>query len=98
MKEMRSGNIEPKSNDAKSAEIQLSNETRRVTTSERFQPFKRCHTRAKTLDALMKRMREAVALCLESEDGNPSAGTEFSKFLYDPLTSTPQPSLTSPFA
>jgi predicted RNase H-like HicB family nuclease len=27
-----------------------------------------CHTQAKTLDTLMKRMREAVALCLESED------------------------------
>jgi predicted RNase H-like HicB family nuclease len=28
-----------------------------------------CHTQAKTLDALMKRMREAVALCLEREEG-----------------------------
>lgn len=28
-----------------------------------------CHTQAKTLDTLMKRMREALALCLESEDG-----------------------------
>lgn len=28
-----------------------------------------CHTQAKTLDTLMKRMREAVALCLQSEDG-----------------------------
>jgi predicted RNase H-like HicB family nuclease len=28
-----------------------------------------CHTQAKTLDTLMKRMREAVALCLESEGG-----------------------------
>ncbi len=26
-----------------------------------------CHTQAKTLDTLMKRIREAVALCLESE-------------------------------
>jgi len=26
-----------------------------------------CHTQAKTLDTLMKRMREAVELCLESE-------------------------------
>jgi predicted RNase H-like HicB family nuclease len=32
-----------------------------------------CHTQAKTLDTLMKRMREAVALCLESED--PSSGS-----------------------
>jgi predicted RNase H-like HicB family nuclease len=30
-----------------------------------------CHTQAKTLDTLMKRMREAVELCLESE---PNAG------------------------
>lgn len=28
-----------------------------------------CHTQAKTLDKLMKRMREAVELCLESEGG-----------------------------
>ena len=28
-----------------------------------------CHTQAKTLDTLMKRMREAVELCLESENG-----------------------------
>jgi predicted RNase H-like HicB family nuclease len=26
-----------------------------------------CHTQAKTLDTLMKRMREAVELCLESD-------------------------------
>ncbi len=29
-----------------------------------------CHTQAKTLDTLMKRMREAVELCLASEDSN----------------------------
>jgi predicted RNase H-like HicB family nuclease len=28
-----------------------------------------CHTQAKTLDTLMKRVREAIALCLVSEDG-----------------------------
>ncbi len=28
-----------------------------------------CHTQAKTLDTLMKRVREAVEVCLESEDG-----------------------------
>ena len=28
-----------------------------------------CHTQAKTLDTLMKRIREAVELCLESENG-----------------------------
>jgi predicted RNase H-like HicB family nuclease len=26
-----------------------------------------CHTQAKTLDTLMKRVREAIELCLESE-------------------------------
>jgi predicted RNase H-like HicB family nuclease len=29
-----------------------------------------CHTQAKTLDTLMKRMREVVALCLENDDGD----------------------------
>lgn len=29
-----------------------------------------CHTQAKTLDTLMKRVREAVELCLESEGPN----------------------------
>jgi len=28
-----------------------------------------CHTQAKTLNTLMRRVREAVELCLESEDG-----------------------------
>jgi predicted RNase H-like HicB family nuclease len=28
-----------------------------------------CHTQAKTLDGLMKRIREAIELCLSSEDG-----------------------------
>jgi len=28
-----------------------------------------CHTQAKTLDTLMKRVRAAIALCLVSEDG-----------------------------
>jgi predicted RNase H-like HicB family nuclease len=32
-----------------------------------------CHTQAKNLDTLMKRVREAVELCLESEDGASSA-------------------------
>jgi predicted RNase H-like HicB family nuclease len=27
-----------------------------------------CHTQARTLDTLMRRMREAVELCLENED------------------------------
>ncbi|HME36326.1 MAG TPA: type II toxin-antitoxin system HicB family antitoxin [Candidatus Sulfotelmatobacter sp.] len=32
-----------------------------------------CHTQAKTLDTLMKRIREAVELCLESEDSTDSS-------------------------
>jgi len=27
-----------------------------------------CHTQAKSLDALMKRVREVIALCLDDED------------------------------
>jgi len=27
-----------------------------------------CHTQAKTLDTLMKRVREAIQLCLDSDD------------------------------
>ena len=29
-----------------------------------------CHTQAKSLDVLMKRVREAIDLCLEVETGN----------------------------
>jgi predicted RNase H-like HicB family nuclease len=35
-----------------------------------------CHTQAKSLDALMKRVREAIALCLE-EQGDSGSGFEF---------------------
>lgn len=31
-----------------------------------------CHTQAKSLDTLMKRVREVIALCLEEEKGSPS--------------------------
>ena len=31
--------------------------------------LKGCHTQAKSLDLLMKRVREAVELCLEVQDG-----------------------------
>ncbi|MBK8549997.1 MAG: type II toxin-antitoxin system HicB family antitoxin [Ignavibacteria bacterium] len=31
--------------------------------------LKGCHTQAKSLDELMKRMQEAIELCLEVEDG-----------------------------
>ena len=30
-----------------------------------------CHTQAKSLDALMKRVREVIALCLADEDAPP---------------------------
>lgn len=35
-----------------------------------------CHTQARSLDKLMQRMREAIALCLEVE-GAPAAATQF---------------------
>lgn len=35
-----------------------------------------CHTQAKSLDKLMQRIREAIALCLEVE-GKPTASHEF---------------------
>jgi predicted RNase H-like HicB family nuclease len=38
--------------------------------------LKGCHTQAKSLDALMKRVREAIELCLE-EQGDSGAGFEF---------------------
>jgi len=31
-----------------------------------------CHTQAKSLDALMKRIKEAIALCLEVERPEPA--------------------------
>ena len=35
-----------------------------------------CHTQAKSLDVLMKRVREAIELCLEVE-GDPASPTQF---------------------
>ena len=35
-----------------------------------------CHSQAKSLDKLMERMREAIALCLEAEGGR-EGRTEF---------------------
>jgi predicted RNase H-like HicB family nuclease len=32
-----------------------------------------CHTQAKNLDMLMKRAREVIELCLESEGGEPGS-------------------------
>lgn len=32
-----------------------------------------CHTQAKSLDTLMKRVREAIELCLEVRQGPPAA-------------------------
>jgi len=37
--------------------------------------LKGCHTQAKSLDTLMERIREAIELCLEVEEG--PAGNEF---------------------
>ncbi len=38
--------------------------------------LKGCHTQAKTLDSLMKRVREAIELCLEVE-GSETSHSEF---------------------
>jgi len=35
--------------------------------------FPGCHTQARSLDKLMDRIREAIALCLEVERGEPSS-------------------------
>ena len=32
-----------------------------------------CHTQARSLDTLMKRVREVIALCLEEEKNHPGA-------------------------
>ncbi len=32
-----------------------------------------CHTQARSLDTLMKRVREAIAVCLEAQKGSPAA-------------------------
>jgi predicted RNase H-like HicB family nuclease len=31
-----------------------------------------CHTQARSLDKLMERVKEAIALCMEAEEGKPS--------------------------
>lgn len=36
-----------------------------------------CHTQAKSLDALMKRIREAIELCLEVEELQSTAAPRF---------------------
>ena len=36
-----------------------------------------CHTQAKSLDTLMKRVREAIDLCLEVQGQTPAASNEF---------------------
>ena len=38
---------------------------------------KGCHTHAKSLDELMKRIKEAVQLCLEAEGGNDEDELQF---------------------
>ncbi len=38
--------------------------------------FQGCHTQAKSLDELMVRVREVIALCLE-EEGRPAESLEF---------------------
>jgi predicted RNase H-like HicB family nuclease len=44
-----------------------------------------CHTQAKNLDTLMKRVREVIQLCLEDNQAAPSLEipTSSNRFLYD---------------
>lgn len=43
-----------------------------------------CHTQAKTLPALMRRVRDAVCLCLEVSQTNPNYRTTIRQFAYEP--------------
>ena len=43
-----------------------------------------CHTQAKTLSQLMKRIREAVHLCLEVARDNPEYRKKIERFAYEP--------------
>ena len=36
-----------------------------------------CHTQARSMDKLLARIREAIELCLEVEDSNPTVPSEF---------------------
>lgn len=36
-----------------------------------------CHTQAKSLDALMSRVREAITLCLDTQGGRPAQKLDF---------------------
>ena len=43
-----------------------------------------CHTQAKTLPELMKRIREAIQLCLEVMKTNSKYRTKIQRFAYEP--------------
>ena len=43
-----------------------------------------CHTQAKTLPDLMKRIREAIQLCLEVMKTNAKYRTKIQRFAYEP--------------
>ena len=46
--------------------------------------FPGCHTQAKTLEELRKRLREAVSLCQEIAKENPSYRAAIKAFAYEP--------------
>ena len=43
-----------------------------------------CHTQAKSLPELMKRVREAISLCLEVEKSDSQYRSAIKKFSYEP--------------
>lgn len=43
-----------------------------------------CHTQARTLPVLMKRIREAISLCLEVASSDPAYRARVEKFSYSP--------------
>jgi predicted RNase H-like HicB family nuclease len=70
MKEMRSGNLNrsPTMRDPRKFTVVIEPDEEGYSVGT-VPTLRGCHTQAKNLDVLMKRMREAVALCLESERG-----------------------------
>ena len=43
-----------------------------------------CHTQAKDLTALKKRIQEAISLCLEVASADPEYGRRIARFSYEP--------------
>jgi len=46
--------------------------------------FPGCHTQARTLEALTKRIKEAISLCLEVAKSDPEYQLRLKRFSYEP--------------